>query len=310
LIFALDERGWEVGTRAAGAWIEALEVVLDLVDELFERGHSLAYSESIFLEPIASTKTFYDLYAPDSPVEISAELRIRIAVIFSRAAKLEDVFASDGDSSVEIESSGIEQAETIARVAARYMHDPSQITPCISNVSTGLHSVKYQGKTVPIWMVNSPRQVEHFFRWLIVATTREPSQMEALSSDAFRQLAFVAGSFDGIKRMTGSYTSLIEKIVHDLAFLSDNGSHIFTNSWQDAPSQFGAGNVVISDENGNTKQNRIAKRERKIAYGGADLFFWWHIKIEPHQNRIHICPDKVSSGGPIIVGIFCHHLTT
>ncbi|WP_156164815.1 hypothetical protein [Bradyrhizobium sp. LTSP885] len=270
----------------------------------------MAYTESIFLKPIASTKTFYDLYAPDSPIEISAELRVRIAVIFSRAAKLEDVFASGEDSSIEIESSGLEQAETIAWAAARYLHDQSHITPCISNVSTGLHSVNYQGETVPIWMVNSPRQVEHFFRWLIVATTRDPSQMEALSSEAFRQLAFVGGSIDGIKKMTGSYISLIGKIVHDLAFLSDNGSHIFAGSWQDAPSQFVAGNVVISDENGNTKQNRIAKRERKIAYAGADLFFWWHIKIEPHQNRIHICPDKVRGGGQIVVGIFCHHLTT
>jgi hypothetical protein len=309
LIFALDERGWEVGTTPAGAWIEALERVLDLADELIERGHSLAYSESIFLEPLASTRTFYDLYAPGSPVEISAELRVRIAVTFSRAAKLEDVFANDEDSSVQIGSSEIEQAETIAWAAARYLHDQSQITPCISNVSTGLHSIKYQGKRLPLWLVNSPRQVERFFRWLIVETTSEPSQMEALASEAFRKLAFVAGSFDGIRKMTGSYTSLIQKIIHDLAFLSDNGVQIFSQSWQDAPKRFGTGNVNISDENGNTKQNRIAKRERKIEYEGADLFFWWHIKIEPHQNRIHICPDKVSSGGPIIVGIFCHHLT-
>lgn len=309
MIFALDERGWEVGAKSAGAWIEALELVLDLIDELIERGHSLAYSESIFLEPITSTLTLYDLYAPDSPIEILPELRVRIAVTFSRAAKLEDVFASDADFNVEIGSSQIERAETIAWAAARYLHDESQITPCISNVSTGLHTIKYQGKSLPIWLVNSTELVEHFFRWLIVATTSKPSHIEELSSEAFRKLAFVAGSFDGIKRMTGSYASLIEKIVHDLAFLSDNGKQIFSQSWQDVSKKFGAGNVDISDENGSTKQNGTAKRERAIKYEGVDLFFWWHIKIEPHQNRIHICPDKASSGGPIVVGIFCHHLT-
>jgi hypothetical protein len=308
LIFALDERGWEVGARSAGVWVGALESILDLVDELIERGHSLAYSESIFLKPITSNLTLYDLYAPDSPIEISPELRVRIAVTFSRAAKLEDVFANDAEINIEIGSKA-EQAETIAWAAARFLHDQSKITPCISNVSTGLHAVKYKGKSLSIWLVNSAKLVERFFRWLIVASTRSPMEMEALSSEAFSNLAFVAGSYDGIKRMTGSYASLIEKIVHDLAFLSDNGKQIFNQSWQDVPRKFRAGNVDISDENGNTKQNRIAKNERKIKYEGEDLFFWWHMKIEPHQNRIHICPDKVSSGGQIIVGIFCHHLT-
>ena len=76
------------------------------------------------------------------------------------------------------------------------------------------------------------------------------------------------------------------------------------------PLSSGSLGINLSDENGNTKANPLAKRERRIVVKGEELFFWWHSKLEPHQNRIHICPGKIPAGGKMIVGIFCLHLAT
>jgi hypothetical protein len=43
---------------------------------------------------------------------------------------------------------------------------------------------------------------------------------------------------------------------------------------------------------------------------GETRIFWWQTELERHQDRIYICPLKIRDGGRILVGIFCHHLTT
>ncbi|NEV76644.1 hypothetical protein DYI24_06260 [Rhodopseudomonas sp. BR0C11] len=306
MIFALDERGWGIGKASAAEWIESLELTLDLIDELIERGHHLAYPDTFFSQPILLDHTLYDLYSPTSSIEIPADVRDRLAAIFSRAARLEDLFVCPQDINVDF-GFGPERAETIAWAASKYLHE-HEITPCISRAGKDYCNAIYGGQKVPIWLVDSAQMIEGFFRWLIIHTTHSPGEMAQLLSEAFKELEFVEGAVDGIKTMSGSYSSLVQKIVHDLGFLSDEGARIFSKSWQDAAGEFGAGNVTISDENGNTKQNRRAKKKRTIKYAGADRLFWWHIKLQPHQNRIHIYPDNVSVGGKIVVGIFCHHL--
>jgi len=192
--------------------------------------------------------------------------------------------------------------------APRDLDSPREYLGCVSHVPGSYQSVTYEGQRVDIWLINSKHSIELFFRWLIIKTTETPEEMAQLSFYAFRQLEFVGGCFDGIKGMTGSYMILVEKIVHDLAYLSDHGTRIFKGSWRDAPAEFAGGAVNISDENGKTKRNNTAKGARSRKYDGKDRHFWWHIKLSPHQNRIHIWPDRVSEGKSIVVGIFCHHL--
>ena len=53
----------------------------------------------------------------------------------------------------------------------------------------------------------------------------------------------------------------------------------------------------------------VARADSTDGFEGADLICWWHTKLERYVDRIHLCPDLVASGGPIVVGIFCQHLT-
>jgi hypothetical protein len=123
-------------------------------------------------------------------------------------------------------------------------------------------------------------------------------------------LDFVEDVFDGIKSMSKPYVNLVTEIVHQLGVFSDHGQRIFSGPWMRVPAEFGSLRVNISDENGNTKKNERARLERTKMFRDAPHVFWWHAKLEPDRDRIHICPGKVGSGGRIIVGIFCNHLTT
>ena len=109
--------------------------------------------------------------------------------------------------------------------------------------------------------------------------------------------------------MSKPYRDLIDPIVGHLSALCDHGQRIFSGPWQRVSAEFGALGVSISDENGNTKNNAAARNERTVVLRGACLVFWWHCKLQPDRDRIHIYPDNIKGGGKLIVGIFCRHLT-
>src|SRR5271166_3854792 len=170
-------------------------------------------------------------------------------------------------------------------------------------------SVGLLDATASVWFVSSARDAEYFFRWLIVEATVNPDEMEALSASAFRNLDFVTGAFNGIKSMSKPYRKLRQIIVVHLGAFSDEGARIFSGAWDRVPTEFGSLGVDISDENGDTKRNRIARIQRTRTVAGEQRVFWWHTRLERDRDRIHICPEKVRDRGRILVGIFCRHLT-
>ncbi|MDA9530036.1 hypothetical protein [Bradyrhizobium sp. CCBAU 25338] len=67
----------------------------------------------------------------------------------------------------------------------------------------------------------------------------------------------------------------------------------------------------ISPESPNTHRNRAAMAERDVLFDKIKVRCEWHLKLEPHRDRIHFFfgQHKVSQR-PILVGIFCEHLST
>jgi len=134
--------------------------------------------------------------------------------------------------------------------------------------------------------------------------------MEAFALSAFPDIDFAPGAFNGIKDMSKPYRELVKPLVRHLSAFSDHGKRIFSGPWAQVPAEFGALRVDISDENGNTKGNSEARKDRTIIIDGTDIVFWWHSKLEPDRDRIHIYPDRIPKGGRLLVGIFCCHLKT
>jgi hypothetical protein len=166
-----------------------------------------------------------------------------------------------------------------------------------------------RGLRLPIWFVGTATLYLDYFRWLIVNTTKHPRGLEELSASAFPALRFAPDVFLGIKDMSKPYQEMIAKITEHLGALSDHGRRIFSGPWSQAPAEFGSLGVQLSDENGNTKQNSVARRERTVQIQGTKYVCWWHTKLEPDRDRIHFFPDDVKAG-KLLVGIMCRHLTT
>lgn len=312
--FVVDETCWSFDGLSGASCVGILEDILDQIDLAIEYQQPVCFSDELFTRVVRDESTFYDLYAQDSPVQIPFEVRERIAAIFGRLPTWQELNLDWPDSfEVSIDGGDFELAPSIAWAHKQGQLGPERSVACFVHVTRrrgGQFDVSVDNKSAPIWFVSSRAEFQGFFRWLIRRGTKNHHELSKLCAPAFHQLEFIDGAVDGIKSMSKPYMNVIDKIVEHLSAFSDHGQRIFGQPWSRAAAEFGSVGIDISDENGATKSNRVARTERTRRYQGQEMIFWWHSKLEPHQDRIHICPDNVKNGGVVVVGIFCNHLTT
>lgn len=311
--FVIDETSWKFEHLGVENCVDALETMLDLLDDAFAEGHPVCYSDELFNTFVWRDKTFYDLYSDDSPIAIPRDVQERIGTIFNGLAKWQDLPQNWPPSfDVKVGGQGICTAPSVAWAHEQTLSDNECAVACIVLYIeiSGMLDTEVSTRSIPLWFVKDRENYCLFFRWLITETTTAPSGMESFALSAFPKLDFISGAFGGIKDMSKPYQTVVRSITHHLGVLSDHGQRVFSGPRSSVASEFGGLHVDISDENGNTKGNSVARTERTKTVNGSNVVFWWHTKLERHQNRIHIYPDNVPTGGRILIGIFCLHLTT
>lgn len=315
--FVIDETSWRFDGLSPAACAEALDVLLDQLDDARAQGHLVCHSDELFNQSVYLDCLFYDLFAPDSPLPIPREISERAAAIFNRLQKWQDLEPACWPPSFEVQVNAAltETATSIAWAHHQTCQHPAQPIACIifhPGRAAGLCEVALAGVVRPLWFVANRKSYCGFFRWWIQTTSKNPGEMEQMATSAFPELDFIEGAFAGIKAMQKPYIELRFDLVKHLAVLSDQGARIFAGPEAKVAAEFAAFNLDISSENGDTKKNAQARNVRTRTHQGVATIFWWHTKLEPHQNRIHINPDNISAEGKrkLLVGIFCRHLVT
>jgi hypothetical protein len=312
--FVIDESGIRLDGLAPAEGIELVETLLDRLDDARAMGHQACFGEELFRTPILGPLSFWELCDPESPICLPVEVQQRAAAAFGALPRWDEIEDAEpvADYDVTLDGGPALFASSIAWAHAQARRGGLNAVACICfsrNRTTGRVAVSVAGHAEDLWFAETSPDVEGFFRWLLAERSRHLDEMEALAPSAFPNLDFVAGCFEGIRHMSKGYRDLAPAITHHLSTFSDQGQRIFSGAWQRASAEFGPFGVDISDENGATKQNRVARADHERIFDGTPMLFWWHSKLEPHQDRIHICPDRVPQGGRIVVGIFCRHLT-
>jgi hypothetical protein len=312
--FVIDESTVKFDGQDFLSAIDKFEDMLDRVDQIIERKHRVAYSADLFANPVLNEKSLYELYDTGSAVGIPREVQERIAAVFGVIPKwdeLSEELPAALDVCVADEADCY--APSVAWVhaeAARANDKRSAVIVYPGTRAEGSFAVSCANTTLPIWFYSSIKGYRNFCRWTICFDTATPAEFEYLAGDAFPNIEILEGACSGIKDMSKPYGELCTELVSCLSVLSDCGQAIFAGRWQEAPARFGSLGVNISDENGNTKSNRGAERARTRSKNGNKFIFWWHMKLRPDRDRVHLFPDPVLKGEKVIVGIFCRHLPT
>ncbi len=311
--FVIDESSWQFDQMTPLTCRDALDQLLDQIELALEHGHRVCYSEELFWQSVWQDKTFYELLAPDCGFLIPHEVNERLASIIYRLPKWQDLSATQPSSNQVTINGNAQQAASLSWAAQQTQTSQSNAVAALILPTRHPASLYVLGTTmgsIPIWLVADHTSYQDFFRWLICETSKNPTELAQWAKSAFLKLDFHDDALPGIKHMSKPFHELLPDLVRHLAALSDHGKAIFSHPWQEVPKRFGEHGVEMSQENGNTKSNAKARKQRTRTHKGEEVVFWWHSKLEPHQNRIHFYPDEAASTGRILVGILCKHLDT
>jgi hypothetical protein len=178
---------------------------------------------------------------------------------------------------------------------------------CISPRSAGTFGVNLDGVCIDVQYVGDKKDLLTFHRRI--------AEIENLDEEAyFRNAAFAFPALFFVRdrtkfnRFDEKYQTVRAIVTVHLAVLDDHAKRILSNgnpaSTQIA--EFGSGGIEVSGENGNTRANKAAMKQREVEVNNKRVVCDWHTKLRPHMDRIYF--NATAEKGCVVVGIFHSHL--
>jgi hypothetical protein len=175
-----------------------------------------------------------------------------------------------------------------------------------SSPMRGFRPVVADSDSGELFFVAKSEDLPEFWRRLFRLEKVKEGEFFDLASKSFPRLQF--GENLDFRRFSGGYLDLRDRVIDGLAVLNDD----FLAAYSECAGV--TGNVVarlkslgvnISPESVNTRARENLMKLRDVEFEGATYRCEWHLKIEPHRNRIHFAFMNDDS---LLIGIFVEHL--
>ena len=313
----LDESSWTRAARrrSVAALTDAVERLVERLDVARERGEDVAKHGDYYLTELGDgVQLFSVLFEPGCPVQLDRDLAFRLVLALDRADEFDDSGLAYCDATFDGEARfapGVSWAHASCREGRQVAvlplaHDERRV---------GRVPVTVADDTLEICFVAGESDHVEFFRSVIALENADEDRFADLAGSAFPALDWADGVWRGLGQFSRPYIAVRDELVRCLGGLSDKGAVGFR--------EFGAGDprelagvlsakvgAEVSDENGRTKRNSDARRDRTRCHRGVEKVFWWHVKLQPNVDRVHFLYEAGSGGhrqSRIVVGLFKDH---
>ena len=257
------------------------------------------------------------LFEPECSVQLDRDLKERLSTALDRIDEFDDTGLSEYDSQF---GGSTQFAPGVAWAHGRCSagHQVAVLPLPLGGTPNGRVPVVVDGVTNEIAFVTGEDNHLDFFRSVIQLENADEAAFERLAPSAFPALEWADDIWRGLRDFSRNYYSVRCELTRYLGGLNDHGAKCFYEHKSGDPrhlSQFLSASVgtETSDENGNTKRNPSSKRDRTRRHHGVSKVFWWHVKLQPHIDRIYFLYESPPSGlpqssyGRIVVGLFKDH---
>jgi hypothetical protein len=313
--FVIDESSWMNATEYADALPDAVDALLERLDVARERREQVAKHPYIYEVEIGGGRQLYSmLFDPECPSPLAHDVAALLQLALDRSATLDD----SGFSSYEVTIAGSPRlAPAVAWAHAQRSENRAvAVLPLpFDHSPQGECEVVVDGLARRLHLVTTEQEHRAFFRNVIQVEDTDEEYLAALAESAFPTLSWADGVWRGLGDFSKPYRDLRAVLVVHLGVLDDRGAEIFT-TWQSTDfrqigPRLSALGAEASDENGRTKQYKPAEKDRTRRYQGRDHVFWWHTKLQRHEDRIYFLhiPGDPPPHGHIVIGIFKKHCT-
>ena len=317
--FVLEESSWAGATAAVPEVLwNAIECLLERLDVARERGEEVVRHPDYYGTDLGDGVRLYSaLFEPESCVQLDRDVGQRLALALDRVNEFDQSELVECDAGFVGEvrfAPGVVWAH--ARCSAR--RPVAVLLVPLDGVPLGPVSVTVAGATRDVVFVARESQHVAFFRSVIALENADETQFENLARSAFPALDWADDIWRGLGHFSRPYIEVRDELVSCLGGLSDQGAGCFREYRTADPRQLAQVLTVhvgaeTSDENGFTKKHRPSRNDRTRRHRGSDKVFWWHVKLQPHVDRIYFLYEPQPVSGPlaargrIVVGLFKAH---
>ena len=315
--FVLDESSWSGAAKAqsAGALTNAIERLLERLDVARCRGEGVVKHADYYRTELGDgVQLFSAMFEPGCPVHLDHDVVARLSLALDRASEFDDSGLVDYDAAFAGRvrfAPGLGWAHASCRGGRQVAVFPLPL----DGVPVGKVPVTVGDATVEIFFVAGESEHVGLFRSVIALENADEAQFARLAGSAFPALDWADNVWRGLRHLSRPYIAVRDELVRCLGGLSDYGAACFQEFRTGDPRELvrvltAKVGAEISDENGFTKQYSESKRDRTRRHRGMEKVFWWHVKLQPHVDRIHFLyePSVVGRGeSHIVVGLFKDH---
>ena len=317
--FVLEESSWAAAAQADTEVLsEAIHQMLDRLDVARERDEGVVRHTDYYRTDLGDgVKLFSILFEPDCDVQLDHDLAQRLMRALDQVNHFDDADLPEYDA----EFQGSVQFAPGAVWAHACCLEGRQIAVLplpLAGVPSGQVAVTVADATVGIFFVITDSHHVAFFRAVIVLEKANEAMFARLAPSAFPALEWADGLWNGLGDFDRPYVAVRDELIRYLGGLSDYGAACFHEYQAVGPDELprvlsARIGAETSDENGFTKRDRDSRLDRTRRHRGADKVFWWHVKLQPHMDRIYFLYEPPSMNPPIpdpgriVVGRFKDH---
>jgi len=309
--------------------VEALiDRVLDFVTISADRGELVLIGDDLQSRPMYNEYTLWQLFGEESPLQLSMEIGQELAAWLQRAQFYADVL--EWPSGVEDAMISVGGAPTAQNEDLAWIHHglrSGRPMACVTLGSDYVTNSTSAAGSVEMHVVSSEVGRRRFWQAAIKIEGDSLVSLVNFASHAYPDLYFVDGVLSDADHLAGGYLASRQRVQSALALLDAWGYWAFTQPGPAiAPTdivpstagkhpnnqliehRFNGFGLMAAPEKPDVRADRSSREAREIVIGGRALYCEWHIKLEPHRNRIHFHAPVLESGNKVVIGVIHEHL--
>jgi hypothetical protein len=309
--------------------IEArIDELLAFVAISIDRGEDVLIGDDFQSRPMFGTCSLWELVTGQAPVQISGEIGQELAAWLGPAGRYTD--SSNWPEGWDQTEISIDGGRTEDNPDVAWVHHTIRSGRAMGSLSIGRHGPTPTQTSLGVADVHFVRREADriaFWREAIVVEGDNADSLARLGLHAYPEIHFLPGVLDEVNQLGGGYLAIRAQVQAAFAALNDYGGWIFTTApppltptdgLQPDPAGGTPSNQIIerrfrqigldvAPENPNVRQTQSTRLARERVLGKQTIYCEWHLKLEPHRNRIHI-HGPAHGVDRIIVAIIHEHL--
>lgn len=319
--FVVYGKDWNFNGLSNDQIIEMVDCVLSFVANSFSVGEEILVGDDFLQLKMIEDLTLWELTLP-------GEIRQELAAWMSRSpyyAEKNDW--PEGIDSSEIAINGEEPLEDLDLAWVHHSVRNGKSMGCFSFLYNGLLETSSVSGSTKIRFVKSETDRAEFWQDSIVLQGDNKASLLMYAEKAYPNLFFHEAVLNDVDKLGGGYLAIRELVQKFLSILNLHAEWIFcrpppTVGLNDEvrpdsigkPSnalvqrRFRGFGAVVAPEKPNVRNDKRCREAREITLNDEVLYCEWHMKLEPHRNRIHIHPPTTESNNKTVVAIIDEHL--